>query len=354
MEDLLGAWDGESVSIHVDRATGTWMFICVHSTALGKSGGGTRMKHYPSPADALADGMRLSEAMSLKFASVDFPHGGGKAVIALPTPEIPQGQARRRLLREYGAFVNSLGGLYSCAPDMNTSATDMDVIAEVTPFVFCRTEAAGGSGDTAPDTAVGVLHGIRATCRYAFGSDELSARTVLVQGAGGVGGHLIDLLMEADATVIATDIDRERLEALRERGLRVVEPDLALTTECDVLAPCAVGGILNARTIPALRCRAIAGGANNQLESPSDADLLRARGIAYAPDFVINAGGVLHGGGLEELHWTRDVLDAKLAGIGDSVYQIFERAEHDGISTDAAARRIAVDRIARAGSTARD
>ena len=348
MEKLLAEWDGESVSIHLDRETGTWMFICVHSTALGSAAGGTRMKHYPRPEDALADGMRLSEAMSLKLASVDFPHGGGKAVIALPTPLIPEGESRRRLLHEYGRFINSLGGLYSCAPDMNTSAADMDVIAEVTPYVFCKTEAAGGSGDTAPDTAVGVLHGIRAACRYAFGSDDLSRRTILVQGAGGVGGRLIELLLEADVNVIATDIDAGRLESLRERGVQVVPPEAALTTQCDVLAPCATGGIINARSIPALRCRVIAGGANNQLETPADADLLRQKGIAYAPDFVINAGGVLHGGGLEEQHWTRAVLDEKLAAIGDVVYEIFQRADRDGISTDAAARRIALARLERA------
>jgi leucine dehydrogenase len=348
VEELLAAWDGESVSIHRDRETGTWMFICVHSTALGPAAGGTRMKHYPRPEDALADGMRLSEAMSLKLASVDFPHGGGKAVIALPTTEIPQGESRRRLLHEYGRFINSLGGLYSCAPDMNTSADDMDVVAEVTPYVFCKTEAAGGSGDTAPDTAAGVLHGIRAACRYAFGSDDLSKRTILVQGAGGVGGRLIELLMEADANVIATDIDSGRLGSLRARGVQVIPPEAALTTQCDVLAPCATGGIINARSIPGLRCRVIAGGANNQLETPADADLLRKRGIAYAPDFVINSGGVLHGGGLEEQHWTRAVLDAKLAAIGDVVYEILQRADRDGISTDAAARRIAMARLGRA------
>src|SRR5437879_11485841 len=219
MEELIEAWDGESVSIHRDKKTGTLMFICVHSTALGPAAGGTRMKHYPRPADALMDGMRLSEAMSLKLASVDFPHGGGKAVIALPTPEIPHGEARRRLLHEYGSFINSLGGLYSCAPDMNTSAVDMDVIAEVSPYVFCKTEAAGGSGDTAPDTAVGVLHGIRASCLYAFGSDDLSRRTVLVQGAGGVGGRLIELVMEADAAVIATDVDAARLDRLQAKAI---------------------------------------------------------------------------------------------------------------------------------------
>jgi leucine dehydrogenase len=348
LEDLLAAWDGESVSIHRDRESGAWMFICVHSTALGKSGGGTRMKHYPGPTDALADGMRLAEAMTLKFACVGFPHGGGKAVIALATPELPQGAARTRLMREYGAFVNSLGGLYSCAPDINTSSADMDVIAEMTRYVFGKTPAAGGAGDTAPDTAVGVFHGIRATCRYAFGSDDLSTRTVVVQGAGGVGGRLIELLTQAGATIIATDVDQRRLDALARQGVRVVAAHAALTTECDVLAPCAVGGILNAETIPLLRCKAVAGGANNQLRSPSDADLLRERGIPYAPDFVINAGGVLHGGGIEELHWTRAELDARLAGIGDSVYEILQRAERDGISTDAAARRIALDRIARA------
>jgi leucine dehydrogenase len=351
LEDLLRAWDGESISIHRDRETGTWMYICVHSTRLGPAAGGTRMKHYPRMADALADGMRLAEAMSLKFASVELPHGGGKAVIALPTPEIPQGEARRRLLREYGAFINSLGGLYSTAPDMNTSAVDMDIVGEVTRYVFCRTEAAGGSGDTAPDTAIGVFHGIRAACRFAFGSDDVSRRSVLVQGAGGVGGHLIELLMEADAKVIATDVDARRMSDLREQGIHIVPPESALTTECDVLAPCAVGGIINARSITALRCRVIAGGANNQLATPQDADLLRERGIVYAPDFVINAGGVLHGEGLEVQHWTRDALDTRLAGIGDAVYEILQRADHDGISSDAAARRIALARIEGADAT---
>jgi leucine dehydrogenase len=266
-------------------------------------------------------------------------------VIALPTPELPQGEARRRLLHEFGAFVSSLRGLYSCAPDMNTSAEDMDMIAEVCPYVFCKTEAAGGSGDTAPDTAVGVLHGIRASCRYAFGTDDLAGRTILVQGAGGVGGHLIELLLQAGAKVIASDLDPKRLAALSEKGIPVVPADAALITPCDVLAPCAIGGILNRLSIPGLQCRVIAGAANNQLETASDADLLRERKIAYAPDFVINSGGVLHGGGLEELHWTRQELDLRLAAIGESIYEIFQRAESDGTSTDTAARERAVARI---------
>jgi leucine dehydrogenase len=345
MEELITAWDGESVSIHRDRQTGTLMFICVHSTRLGPAAGGTRMKHYPRPADALMDGMRLSEAMSLKLASVDFPHGGGKAVIALPTPDIPRGEERRRLMHEFGTFLNSLHGLYSCAPDMNTSAEDMDMIAEISPYVFCKTEAAGGAGDTAPDTAVGVFHGIRASCRYAFGSDDLAARSILVQGAGGVGGDLINLLLRAGAKVIASDIDPGRLATFEDRGVKIVPPDSALATPCDVLAPCAIGGIINRLSIPDLQCRVIAGAANNQLETPSDADLLRERKIAYAPDFVINCGGVLHGGGLEEQHWTRQELDSRLAAIGDAIYDIFQRAEREGTSTDTAARKRALARI---------
>jgi leucine dehydrogenase len=346
MEQLLASWDGESVTTHRDRRTGTSMFVCVHSTRLGPSGGGLRMKTYPSPVDALADGLRLSEAMTLKFASVDLPMGGGKAVIALPDARLPAGEDRKRLLHEFGSFVKSLGGLYSCAPDMNTSAADMDLIAQVCPFVFCKTEAAGGSGDTAPDTAIGVLHGIRASCRFAFGSDDLSGRRVLVQGAGGVGGRLIELLHEAGAEVIATDIDPQRLDTLRSRGIKVVSPETALTTACDVLSPCATGGMINARTIPGLRCRVVAGGANNQLEKPSDADLLAERGIVYAPDFVINAGGVLHGHGLEVQGWSRKTLDQHLAGIGGAVFAILERAKREGVSTEAAARRHAEARLA--------
>ena len=298
MDDLLAAWDGESVSIHRDRESGAWMFICVHSTRLGTAAGGTRMKHYPRLADALADGMRLAEAMSLKFASVYFPHGGGKAVIALPTPEIPQGEARRRLLLVYGSFINSLGGLYSAAPDMNTSATRMDVIGEVTPTCSAGRRRPAGPA-TPPRTC-----GRRSTGSRAHAGLHSAPTTGRKNGRGpgrrGVGGRLIELLADAGATVIASDVDARRLKALEERGIRVVSPDSVLTVECDVLAPCAVGGIINSRSIPTLRCRVIAGGANNQLATTADAGMLRKRGIVYAPDFVINAGGVLHGGGLEE------------------------------------------------------
>ncbi|MGH7765090.1 MAG: Glu/Leu/Phe/Val dehydrogenase family protein, partial [Candidatus Dormibacteraceae bacterium] len=201
-------------------------------------------------------------------------------------------------------------------------------------------------GDTAPDTAVGVFHGIRGASRHAFGSEDLHGRTVFVQGAGGVGRPLISMLQQAGASVIATDVDPARLDLLRAEGINVVAPGKALTTRCDVLAPCATGAVLSSASIPDLKCRIVAGAANNQLEKPSDADLLRERGIVYAPDFVINSGGVLHGGGLEEQGWSRETLDQRLAGIGDAIYEILQAAERDGINTDAAARRIAMARIA--------
>ena len=345
MEDLISRWDGETVATHRDRKSGAWMFICAHSFQLGRAAGGTRLKSYPTPTAGLADGLRLAEAMTLKFAAADLPQGGGKAVIALPSTELPAGDERRRLLHEFGSFVSSLGGLYSCAPDMNTSSQDMDVIAEVCPYVFCKTEAAGGSGDTAPDTAVGVLHGVRAALAHALGSDDLSGRTVAVQGAGGVGGRLIELLQEGGATVIAADVDVARVDRLRRDGVATVSPEQVLSTVCDVLAPCATGGVINAASIGGLRCHIVAGAANNQLEEPADADRLAARGILYAPDFVINAGGVLHGAGLEVLGWSHEELDRRLAGIGDTLREIFESAERQGISTDTAARQVAASRL---------
>jgi leucine dehydrogenase len=345
MEDLISRWDGETVATHRDRKTGAWMFICAHSFQLGRAAGGTRLKSYPSPAAGLADGLRLAEAMTLKFAVANLPQGGGKAVIALPSAELPAGDERRRLLLEFGSFVSSLGGLYSCAPDMNTSSQDMDVIAEVCPYVFCKTEAAGGRGDTAPDTAVGVLHGIRAACAHVFGSDDVSGRTVVVQGAGGVGGRLIKLLQDAGATVIAADVDTARVDELRRAGVATVAPQEVLSTACDVVAPCATGSVINKGSIDGLRCRIVAGAANNQLEEPEDADRLAARGILYAPDFVINAGGVLHGAGLEVLGWSQEELDRRLAGIGDTLREVFESAERDGVSTDTAARRVAGARL---------
>ncbi len=351
-EELLRAWDGELVAVRHDDPTGTWMFVGVHSTALGPGFGGTRMKVYARPAEALWDVLRLSEAMTLKNSLAGIPFGGGKAVLAVPG--IPSGEARRELLLRYAELVAALRGTYVTAADMNTGSADMDVIGERTEHVLGRSPARGGSGEPSPATARGVFHGIRAAVGHAFGSDDLAGRSVLVQGVGAVGGGLAELLAEAGAKVLVSDVDPERARAAAQRagGVEVAPAD-AVGAECDVFAPCATGGVLSAETIPRLRCRVVAGAANNQLLEPADAERLREAGILYAPDFVVNAGGVLSLAGLEVLGWTRERLEERLRGIGDTLRRVFALAEAEGITTDAAARRLAQERIAAARASAR-
>jgi glutamate dehydrogenase/leucine dehydrogenase len=337
-EDLLRAWDGEEAIIRFDEPSGAWMFVCVHSTALGPAGGGTRMRIYDRPADGLADAMRLSQAMTLKMALANAARGGGKAVLAVP--ELPTGGARRKLLLRYGELVTSLGGTYTTAGDMNISPADLDVVRERCRWVYGTTGAGGNSGR---GTAIGVLNGIRASVEHVFGAPDLAGRTVLVQGAGAVGHDLARFLAADGASVLVTDVDEERAAAT---GGTVVAAGDALTTECDVYAPCAVGGTLSADSISQLRCRIVAGSANNQLATPEDAQRLHDRGILYAPDYVINAGGVIQLLGLEDFGWDEEELGRNLATIGDTLRMLFRTADEDGITPAVAAERVAAERIA--------
>jgi leucine dehydrogenase len=344
LEELIRSWDGEEVVVGFDEPSETWMFVCIHSTKRGPAGGGTRMKTYPDPASALEDAMRLSAAMTLKMAAVDVPFGGGKAVLAVPA--LPEGEQRRRLLLRYAELAASLGETFQTGPDVNTSTADMDVIAERHAYVFCRSEDRGGSGDPGPYTARGVFHGICASARHAFGSADLEGRVVLVQGVGDVGARLAEQLAAAGARVLVADIDTERARAVaKEVAAEVVRPAEAIGVECDVHAPCALGGTLSAETIPRLRCRIVAGSANNQLAEPADAERLREAGILYAPDYVINAGGVLYAWGVEALHWDRATVETRLTGIGDTLGEIYARAESEGITTEVAAERLARARL---------
>jgi leucine dehydrogenase len=302
------------------------------------------MKIYPTPAEALEDAMRLSAAMTRKLAVAGLPFGGGKAVIAVP--EIPSGDERRALLLRYAELVDSLGGSYRTSSDINTGEADMDVIGERTEFVFGRSLQAGGSGSPAPPTAVGVYHGIRASLEQVFGTADLEGRTILVQGAGGVGSALAGRLAAARASVVVADVDPARAQAVAARvSGDVVPADGVLEAECDVYAPCAIGGVLSAESVPRLRCRIVAGSANNQLAQAEAAELLRARGILYAPDYVINAGGAIAIVGLEQLGWSGAELDAALAGIGETLRRVYELAEAQGASTAAAADALAAERL---------
>jgi len=336
-ESLLAGWEGEHAVVRRDAESGAWMFVCVHSTALGPAGGGTRMRVYPAPADGLADAMRLSAAMTWKMAGAGMPRGGGKAVLAVP--ELPTGEPRRRLLRRYGELVASLGGSYRTAGDMNISPEDLDVVAETCPWVYGTTGRGGNSGR---GTARGGLHAIRAAVEHVFGSPELSGRSVLVQGAGAVGAVLARELMDAGARVLVSDVDESRAAAA---GCETVSPEAVPETEVDVYSPCAVGGTLNADSISRLACRAVAGCANNQLAEPEDAERLQERGILYAPDYIVNAGGIIQLIGLEDEGWDEAELETRLARIGDTLRTLFAEAGTEGITPAEAADRLVRRRL---------
>lgn len=343
-EDLLRVWDGEEVAVRYDAPTDAWMFVCVHSTVLGPAAGGTRMKTYPEASDALRDGLRLASAMTSKNAVAGLPLGGGKGVLAVP--KMPTGASRRELLLRYGDLVESLHGTYWAACDMNTVPADMDVVAERCSTVFARTESHGGSGTSAPATADGVFTGILSSVDHAFGSDDLAGRSVLVQGVGAVGDPLARRLRDAGARLTLTDVDEVRAKELAtELDAEAIAPAGALETECDVFSPCATGGVLSADTIPRLRCRVVAGAANNQLTEPEDAERFADREILWAPDYVINAGGIIHLASLEMLGEDEAKRDERVRGIGDTLSEVFRLADGEGISTREAADRMVQARL---------
>ena len=345
-EELLAGWDGEEVVLRHDEPTRSWMLIGVHNTTLGPAMGGTRLKSYTLVDEALDDVLRLSSAMTVKQAAADLPYGGGKAVIAVDEVPGRGSDERRELLLRYAELVDSLHGTYVTAADMNTGEVDMDTIGERTRHVLGRSLANGGSGDPGAATANGVFHGIRACVDHEFGSDELQGRSIVVQGVGSVGGTLARLLHEAGASVLLADVDGARAASVADGlGAKVVAATDVIGSECDVFSPCATGRVLTQETIPHLRCRIIAGAANNQLGDQHDADRIREAGILFAPDFIVNAGGVIHLAGSETLGWDEATLAKRLEGIGDTLLEVFAAAERDGISTQAAAQRLAEERL---------
>lgn len=350
IEALLRQWDGEHLIIRYDQPTGAWILIAIHSSVLGPATGGTRMKSYPGLEMAVDDVLRLSAAMTRKFAVPGFARGGGKAVICAPSDLTPE--ARSGLLRRYGEILHSLQGTFRTGPDIGTSPEDMDTIAKTgSPYVHSRTPAAGGAGSSGPFTALGVHAGIGVVCHRLFGESSPKGRRVVVQGAGSVGGKLIELLTRDGAEVLFSEIDGALALRIREEyGAEFVPENAVLTTPCDVFSPCALGGILSAESIPQLRCRGIAGGANNQLAEPEDAERLAARDILYAPDYVVSIGGAMGITGMEALGWSAIEAEKQVTeSVRVALTRIFEMAATEGISSEAAARRIAEERLAAAG-----
>jgi len=344
--ELMTARGHEQVVFIADASSGLRAVIAVHSTALGPSLGGIRFWRYPSEHDAVVDAVRLSEAMSLKAAAAGLHQGGGKAVVLVDDPDAPRTDA---LLRAMGRAIDDLGGRYIAAEDVGATPHDMQVIASETPWVT-GLEGHGGSGDPSPMTAYGVVQAMGAVLEELDGDATLARKRVVVDGVGHVGTHLARLLVEAGARVAVADVNRERVDVLvREIGAEQLPVDRVLEEPCDILAPCALGGVLNEKTIPRLQCRAVCGAANNQLADGADDDALAGRGILYAPDFVVNAGGIIN---LAEefAGYDRERARKHTAQVADTVRRVFELARTERVPPGRAAEQLARRRIAEEGA----
>ncbi|MGH7542518.1 MAG: Glu/Leu/Phe/Val dehydrogenase dimerization domain-containing protein [Gemmatimonadota bacterium] len=346
LEAVIGEWDGEAVATRCDHETGAWFFVALHDTTLGTPNGGTRMRVYDRPAAGLEDAMRLAEGMTRKWAALGLPFGGGKAVLAVP--RTPEGDEREGLLLRYGRFLETLGGSFQTGVDLGTTPEDMLVIGRVTRNVHGVDFESGRTIDPGPFTARGVLRGIEAALEAVFGDRSPAGRSVLVQGVGDVGRPLAGFLAERGARLLVSDIDAERAgQAARELGGEVVPLPEVAGRACDVYAPCAVGGVLNEDTIPQLACRIVAGSANAQLGEPEDANRLHARGILYAPDYVVNGGGAAAFGLRSLGERDEERILEQVDGILETLRSIFRAAGHHGETPVAAADRQVEEILAR-------
>lgn len=339
--ELIEKYGGhEEVVFCHDKDAGLKAIIAIHNTALGPALGGTRMWNYKTEEDALIDVLRLSKGMTYKAAAAGLNLGGGKAVI-IGDPKIKS----EALFRAFGHFVNSLNGKYITAEDVNTCVTDMEYIFMETPWVTGIPKSLGGSGDPSPYTAHGVLMGIKAAVKEKLNLDSLKGLTIAVQGLGNVGSHLVKYLVEEGAKVKVADIDGSRVKKMHDSfGVTAVSSEEIVTTECDVFAPCALGAVVNDQTIGKLKCKIIAGGANNQLAEARHGDMLREMGILYAPDYVINAGGLMNV--FVELEgYSPDRAFDKTKMVYDNMMKVFEFARQENISTHLAADKMAEARI---------
>jgi leucine dehydrogenase len=356
----------EQVVACYDPASGLEAIIAIHDTTLGPAFGGCRMQHYTSDEEALEDALRLARTMTYKNALARLPFGGGKAVIIIRHPDVlnelkMDRTAREALMRTFGRFVESLNGRFKVAEDMNTDQQDLIYMMYETKHVIGVPEEMGGSGEGAPYTAYGVYKGMLTCVQKALRADGLFELTVVVQGIGKVGQHLLKYLLNDRAKVIVSDVNAERLQEAKEmaedisRKTRQIvdlqvhqDPDTVYSIPCDIFSPCAIGGVLNRDTISRLKCKIVAGAANNQLETDEDGEELRRRNITYAPDYVINAGGVLcvtqeigldYGSNKSERD--RRVREERVATIHNTLQEVIALSEGQGISTNQAAERLA-------------
>lgn len=333
----------EAVHAFCDAQSGLKAFIAVHNTNRGPASGGTRFWTYASDTDALADVLRLSRAMSYKNAMAQLDIGGGKAVILRPDGDFD----REALFAAYGRAVDTIGGTYITAEDVGVSPDDMAVIKTQTDFVAGLSEGENASGDPSPVTAEGVFRGIRVAATRAFGTSDLMGRRVAVQGLGSVGYALAEHLAKAGAELRVADINQTVLEkAKQDLDATIVETDDILSADVDILAPCALGGAINADSLPDIRASVVAGAANNQLRTPEMAEALKARGILYAPDYVINAGGIINVAAEVAGRYDVDWVQGKLDQLEDTLGEVFDRAVSEDRTTASVANEMARERMA--------
>jgi glutamate dehydrogenase/leucine dehydrogenase len=341
--DAMKAGGHELVVYGSDERCRLRSIIAIHSTVLGPALGGTRFFPYPDEDAALTEVLRLSAGMTLKSAAAGLDLGGGKAVI-IGDPDVDRSDD---LLEAYGRVVDSLAGRYVTAEDVGTTVEDMTVVARRTTHVKGLPMREGGSGDPSPMTARGVVASMRAVAVNLWGDPSLAGRVVAIQGVGKVGGALADLLVGADVELIVADIDDESVDAVAARtGAKSVAPEDLLSVPCDILAPCALGGVLSELTVPDLQCTAVVGSANNQLAARDDADRLAAVGVLYAPDFVANAGGIVNiSVELEPGGYSKARAERHVDRIFDRMQEILVSARRNTITPLAAAERLAYERI---------
>jgi leucine dehydrogenase len=336
-------YDYEQMVICQDKQSGLKAIICIHDTTLGPALGGTRMWTYDSEDAAIEDALRLARGMTYKNAAAGLNLGGGKTVIIGD----PKKDKNEEMFRAFGRYIQGLNGRYITAEDVGTTVEDMDLIYQETPFVTGVSPAFGSSGNPSPVTAYGVYRGMKAAAMEAFGTDSLEGKVIAVQGVGHVAYTLCKHLHEEGASLIVTDINKEAVQrAVEDFGAKAVDIDDIYSVECDIFAPCALGAIINDDTISKIKAKVIAGAANNQLKETRHGDALHEMGIVYAPDYVINAGGVINVA--DELNgYNRERALKKVETIYDNIASVIEISKRDNIPTYLAADRLAEERIER-------
>ena len=353
IDRYLATLDHETLLVRRGRRSGCFTIVAVHSTARGPALGGCRMLHYGDARAAVRDALRLSQAMTFKSAVAGLPLGGGKGVIMAPDPaaaRASRGRGRRAAaLRDFADTVEALGGSYITAEDVGTSARDMQLIASMTSHVTGLSRRRGGSGDPSPWTALGVETAIRVSCERVFGTPSLEGRTIAVSGLGHVGGRVAAACAKGGAALLVADIDPRKRALADELGARWVEPGEALAAAADVFAPCALGGVLDHDSVGRLGAPIVAGAANNQLAGDEVAQVLAARGVLWAPDFVVNAGGIINiSVELEPGGYDPRRAGTLVRGIGDTLRRIFDASGARGVTPLEAAMTLARERLAEA------